>query len=62
LHKVLALRETALSLDGYAVVLNGPEDMEIDPWGYSPGTLPLMRRLKALNQHFKKKPQGSRHA
>jgi D-lactate dehydrogenase (cytochrome) len=41
------LRETALSLDGYAVVVNGPKDMEIDPWGYSPDTLPLMRQLKA---------------
>jgi hypothetical protein len=40
------LRETALSLDGYAVVVNGPKDMEIDLWGYTPDTLPLMRQLK----------------
>jgi FAD/FMN-containing dehydrogenase len=41
------LRETALSLDGYAVVINGPKDMEIDPWGYTPDTLLLMHQLKA---------------
>jgi D-lactate dehydrogenase (cytochrome) len=43
----LALRETALSLAGYAVVANGPKDKGIDPWGYIPDTLPLMRQLKA---------------
>jgi len=47
LNRVLDLRETALSLDGYAVVVNGPKDLGIDPWGYSPDTLPLMRQLKA---------------
>ena len=47
LDKALDLRETALFLDGYAVVVNGPKDTEIDPWGYTPETLPLMRQLKA---------------
>ncbi|MBN1449457.1 MAG: FAD-binding protein [Anaerolineales bacterium] len=47
LNRTLGLRETALSLDGYAVVVNGPKDMGIDPWGYTPDTLPLMRQLKA---------------
>ena len=47
LNQTLALRETALSLEGYAVVINGPRDMEMDPWGYTPDTLPLMRQLKA---------------
>jgi D-lactate dehydrogenase (cytochrome) len=47
LPQVLALRETALSLAGYAVVANGPKDMGVDPWGYTPDTLPLMRQLKA---------------
>lgn len=41
----LGLRQTALSLGGYAVVGNGSQDM--DPWGYTPDTLPLMRQLKA---------------
>jgi D-lactate dehydrogenase (cytochrome) len=47
LPQALALRETALSLAGYAVVANGPQDTGIDPWGYIPDTLPLMRQLKA---------------
>jgi D-lactate dehydrogenase (cytochrome) len=47
LNKVMGLRETALSLGGYAVVVNGPKDLQIDPWGYSPDTLPLIRQLKA---------------
>ena len=47
LDKALDFRETALFLDGYAVVVNGPKDTEIDPWGYTPETLPLMRQLKA---------------
>ncbi len=47
LNQILTLRETALSLGGYAVVVNGPKAMEIDPWGYTPDTLPLMRQLKA---------------
>jgi len=47
LNMVLALRETALSLDGYAAVVNGSQDMEIDPWGYFPDALPLMCQLKA---------------
>jgi FAD/FMN-containing dehydrogenase len=29
------------------VIVNGPKNMEINPWGYSPDTLPLMRQLKA---------------
>jgi FAD/FMN-containing dehydrogenase len=47
LSQTLALRETALSLGGYAVVANEPKDKGIDPWGYTPDTLPLMRQLKA---------------
>ncbi len=47
LPQVLALRETALSLAGYAVLANAPRDPAIDPWGYAPDTLPLMRQLKA---------------
>jgi D-lactate dehydrogenase (cytochrome) len=40
-----ALRQAALALGGYAVVTQGADDL--DPWGYAPETLPLMRRLKA---------------
>jgi glycolate oxidase subunit GlcD len=40
-----ALRQTALALGGYAVVTSG--DAGLDPWGYAPDTLPLMRQLKA---------------
>jgi D-lactate dehydrogenase (cytochrome) len=47
LPQTSALRETALSLGGYAVVVNGPKDSGIDPWGYIPDTLPLMRQIKA---------------
>ena len=47
LPQVKALRETALCLAGYAVLVNGPQDQGIDPWGYTPDTLPLMRQLKA---------------
>jgi FAD/FMN-containing dehydrogenase len=46
--QVLALREPAQALGGYAVVVssNGRGDSDFDPWGYAPETLPLMRRLK----------------
>ncbi len=47
LPKTLALRETALLLAGYAVVADRPKGEGIDPWGYTPDTLPLMRQLKA---------------
>lgn len=44
--QALAMRNTALSLDGYAVVAGAAERIGIDPWGYRPQALPLMRRLK----------------
>ena len=46
--RVLALREPALALGGYAVLAspNGKGDSHFDRWGYAPETLPLMRRLK----------------
>ncbi len=47
LDQAPALRTTALALAGYAVVVNGPMNMDLDPWGYVPDTLPLMRQLKA---------------
>jgi glycolate oxidase subunit GlcD len=40
-----ALRQAALALGGYAAVTSGAAGL--DPWGYTPDTLPLMRRLKA---------------
>jgi D-lactate dehydrogenase (cytochrome) len=42
---ISALRQAALALGGYAVILSG--DAGLDPWGYVPDALPLMRRLKA---------------
>jgi D-lactate dehydrogenase (cytochrome) len=46
--QVLALREPALALGGYAILAssNGEGDSRVDRWGYAPETLPLMRRLK----------------
>jgi D-lactate dehydrogenase (cytochrome) len=46
--QVLALREPALELGGYAVLVssNGEGDSHFDRWGYAPETLTLMRRLK----------------
>lgn len=43
------LRLPALAQDGYALVLDMPAAWEkaIDPWGYYPATLNLMRQLKA---------------
>ncbi len=43
--RIPALRQAALALGGYAVVTSG--DAGLDPWGYTPDTLPLMRQLKA---------------
>jgi FAD/FMN-containing dehydrogenase len=40
-----ALRQAALALGGYAVIMSGAAGL--DPWGYAPDTLPLMRQLKA---------------
>jgi hypothetical protein len=47
--QVLALRQPALALGGYAVVVssNGEVGSDLDRWGYAPQTLALMRRLKA---------------
>ena len=45
-----ALRQPALALKGYAIVLSAPsEEMssQIDLWGYQPESLSVMRRLKA---------------
>jgi D-lactate dehydrogenase (cytochrome) len=48
--QVRALRQAALGLGGYAVVTSpdGAEDGsgDIDPWGYAPDSLTLMRGLK----------------
>ncbi len=43
------LREPALALEGYAVVMDVPEAFEgvIDRWGYQPQALDIMRGLKA---------------
>jgi glycolate oxidase FAD binding subunit len=47
--QVLALRQPALALGGYALVVssNGRRESDFDRWGYAPETLSLMRRLKA---------------
>jgi D-lactate dehydrogenase (cytochrome) len=44
--RALAMRKTALTLDGYVVVVDPTGTIGIDPWGYRPQVLPLMRRLK----------------
>lgn len=43
-----ALREPALALRGYAVLMSAPDNIlaELDPWGYRPDALHLMRALK----------------
>jgi len=43
------LRRPALALEGYAVVLDMPEEWKerLDRWGYRPETIELMRGLKA---------------
>ena len=42
------LRQAAVALDGYAVVMDMPEHWQgkIDRWGYRPQAIDLMRRLK----------------
>jgi glycolate oxidase subunit GlcD len=40
-----ALRQAALALEGYAAVTSGAAGL--DPWGYAPDILPVMRQLKA---------------
>ncbi len=44
------LRQPALALGGYAVVLSAPPDFgaDLDRWGYQPEGLDVMRRLKKL--------------
>jgi glycolate oxidase subunit GlcD len=43
------LRKAALAAGGYTLVLDTPADWrgKLNPWGYKPDTLDLMRRLKA---------------
>jgi len=43
------LRKAALAAGGYALVLDTPADWhdKLNPWGYKPDTLDLMKRLKA---------------
>jgi D-lactate dehydrogenase (cytochrome) len=43
-----ALRTPALALEGYAVVMDAPEDMadKLDHWGYTPQGLDVMKALK----------------
>ena len=45
--QLAALRQAALALGGYAAVTAARREGDFDPWGYTPETLPLMRRLKA---------------
>jgi len=47
-ERLLALREPALARGGYVVMVSsqGGSNGDFDRWGYSPETLPLMRRLK----------------
>ncbi len=44
-----AVRQPALAAGGYAVVMASPASLrsQIDPWGYQPESLALMRNLKA---------------
>lgn len=52
-HVVEVVRPIALGLGGYAIVLAGPAgsgnelDADVDPWGYAPAGLDLVRALKA---------------
>ena len=44
-----ALRQPALALGGYALIMSAlstDQSFEIDPWGYRPESLEVMRRLK----------------
>ena len=45
---VAALRQPAIAMDGYVVVLSMPESFQgtIERWGYEPSAQPLMRQLK----------------
>lgn len=43
---VATLRAVATSHGGHAVVVDGPEDLRVDPWGPAPAGLTIMRRLK----------------
>jgi len=44
-----ALRQPALAMGGYAMVMSLPEQMQgkLDRWGYRPEGLAIMHRLKA---------------
>ena len=46
---VNALRKPALAAGGYAVVMQMPDEWRgaIDPWGYRPDSMDVMRKLKA---------------
>jgi D-lactate dehydrogenase (cytochrome) len=41
-----ALRKSALGMGGYAVAVQSPHCVGLDPWGYAPDTLPWMLQLK----------------
>jgi hypothetical protein len=43
------LRQSALALGGYAIVMQMPAELRgaIDPWGYRPDAIDLMQKLKA---------------
>src|SRR5579859_939781 len=42
-----ALRAPALQKGGYAILIDRPATWELDPWGYRPEGLEVMKRLKA---------------
>lgn len=43
---VIALRGLARAVGGHAVVVDGPDDLRVDPWGPPPAGVEIMRRLK----------------
>jgi len=45
--EVAAVRALAADLGGHAVVVDGPDDLRVDPWGPTPPGLEVMRRVKA---------------
>lgn len=43
---LVTMRQSAAALGGYVVALRSPNEWRLDPWGYLPDTLDLMRALK----------------